>query len=131
MELGFSSWKTRNSVTFCAVAFLMQREELLLVPGGLHNGQPVFGQPLLVEIPQVEEQLQVHVHDAGDVLRRVQCNGTSSRGELATRLNMSFVLRTSTQVSLLPPPCDEFTTSEPLRRATRVSPPGTISIFSP
>ena len=29
-------------------------------------------------------------------------------------------------MSLLPPPCDEFTTSEPLRSATRVSPPGTI-----
>ena len=29
-----------------------------------------------------------------------------------------------TQVSLLPPPCDELTTSEPLRSATRVSPPG-------
>ena len=27
-------------------------------------------------------------------------------------------------MSLLPPPCDEFTTSEPLRSATRVSPPG-------
>ena len=31
----------------------------------------------------------------------------------------------STQVSLLPPPCDEFTTSDPLRSATRVRPPGT------
>ena len=30
----------------------------------------------------------------------------------------------STQVSLLPPPCDELTTSEPLRMATRVRPPG-------
>ena len=30
-----------------------------------------------------------------------------------------------TQVSLLPPPCDEFTTSDPSRSATRVSPPGT------
>ena len=30
----------------------------------------------------------------------------------------------STQVSLPPPPCDEFTTSEPRRSATRVSPPG-------
>ncbi len=29
-------------------------------------------------------------------------------------------------MSLLPPPCDEFTTSDPLRSATRVSPPGTI-----
>ena len=34
------------------------------------------------------------------------------------------VLLLSTQVSLLPPPCDEFTTSEPLTSATRVSPPG-------
>ena len=32
----------------------------------------------------------------------------------------------STQVSLLPPPCDEFTTSDPLRSATRVNPPGTM-----
>ena len=30
----------------------------------------------------------------------------------------------STHVSLLPPPCDEFTTSEPFLSATRVSPPG-------
>ena len=30
-----------------------------------------------------------------------------------------------THVSLLPPPCDELTTSDPRRRATRVSPPGT------
>ena len=29
-------------------------------------------------------------------------------------------------MSLLPPPCDELTTSEPLRSATRVRPPGTI-----
>src|SRR5215831_10254427 len=29
----------------------------------------------------------------------------------------------STQVSLLPPPCDEFTISEPSRNATRVRPP--------
>src|SRR3974377_1971269 len=37
----------------------------------------------------------------------------------------------STQVSLLPPPCDEFTTSDPLRSATRVRPPGTIVTFYP
>src|SRR5947209_19124017 len=34
-------------------------------------------------------------------------------------------------VSLLPPPCEEFTTREPCRSATRVSPPGTIVTFSP
>ena len=37
----------------------------------------------------------------------------------------------STQVSLLPPPCDELTTSEPARSATRVRPPGTIVTRSP
>ena len=30
----------------------------------------------------------------------------------------------STQVSLLPPPWEEFTTRDPFLRATRVSPPG-------
>ncbi len=37
----------------------------------------------------------------------------------------------STHVSLLPPPCEEFTTSEPFFIATRVRPPGMIVIFSP
>ena len=34
-------------------------------------------------------------------------------------------------VSLLPPPCDEFTTSEPRCSATRVRPPGTTVTRSP
>src|SRR5687768_10536468 len=33
--------------------------------------------------------------------------------------------RSSTHVSFVPPPCDEFTTSEPSLSATRVRPPGT------
>ena len=37
----------------------------------------------------------------------------------------------STHVSLLPPPWDELTTSEPFSRATRVRPPGTICTLSP
>ena len=32
----------------------------------------------------------------------------------------------TTHVSFVPPPCEEFTTSEPSRSATRVRPPGTI-----
>ena len=36
-----------------------------------------------------------------------------------------------TQVSLLPPPCDEFTIIEPSRSATRVSPPGSTKRSSP
>ena len=34
----------------------------------------------------------------------------------------------TTQVSLLPPPCEEFTTNDPSLKATLVNPPGTISI---
>ncbi|MNY08192.1 hypothetical protein D3C86_1410320 [compost metagenome] len=37
----------------------------------------------------------------------------------------------STQVSLVPPPCDELTTSEPSFKATRVSPPATIFTVLP
>ncbi len=37
----------------------------------------------------------------------------------------------STQVSLLPPPCEEFTTSESRRSATRVKPPGSTKTSSP
>ena len=35
------------------------------------------------------------------------------------------------QVSLDPPPCDELTISDPLRIATRVSPPGSTQVLSP
>src|SRR6185369_13206455 len=35
------------------------------------------------------------------------------------------------QVSLLPPPCDELTTKDPLRNATRVRPPRVTYVFSP
>src|SRR5688500_19202624 len=37
----------------------------------------------------------------------------------------------STHVSLLPPPCEEFTTSEPRFSATRVNPPGRTLVVSP
>src|SRR5262249_58824867 len=37
----------------------------------------------------------------------------------------------TTQVSLLPPPCDEFTIREPSRSATRVRPPGSTRAFDP
>jgi len=37
----------------------------------------------------------------------------------------------NTQVSFVPPPCDELTMSDPSRSATRVSPPGTTVISLP
>ena len=38
---------------------------------------------------------------------------------------LSLFLQSTTHVSFVPPPCDEFTTSEPSFSATRVRPPGT------
>ena len=61
--------------------------------------------------------------------RPAPCTGRSSRGCL--RSGLACHLSASTQVSLTPPPCEEFTTSEPSLSATRVSPPGTSSIRSP
>ena len=37
----------------------------------------------------------------------------------------------NTQVSLLPPPCEELTTSEPFLSATRVRPPGRTKMSLP
>ena len=54
--------------------------------------------------------------------RRARGSATSSRGD---RRCGSASQLSSTQVSLVPPPCEEFTTSEPSRSATRVRPPGT------
>ena len=34
-------------------------------------------------------------------------------------------------MSLVPPPCDELTISEPLGSATRVSPPGSTQVAAP
>ena len=40
-------------------------------------------------------------------------------------------IHSTTQVSLVPPPCDELTTSEPSLSATRVRPPGTSFTSAP
>ncbi|NDH29828.1 MAG: alpha-E domain-containing protein [Betaproteobacteria bacterium] len=51
----------------------------------------------------------------------------------ACRENARYQLRSlsRTQVSLVPPPWEELTTSEPSRSATRVNPPGTMRISRP
>ena len=48
----------------------------------------------------------------------------SRRRDTAAAITSGDPTSASTQVSLPPPPCDELTTSEPRRSATRVSPPG-------
>src|SRR5438270_3017203 len=63
----------------------------------------------------------------------VQSNGSSSKGyrQRETAWLKQYPQFCKTQVSLEPPPCDELTTSDPLRSATRVRPPGTIVTDSP
>ena len=47
------------------------------------------------------------------------------------RDSMRFVYSSNIQVSLVPPPWLELTTSEPSFSATRVSPPGTMRTVEP
>ncbi len=73
----------------------------------------------------IEHQIQMRADQARGVLRPLQVAAHPVQTVGDAREHQS------TQVSLLPPPCDELTTSEPRRSATRVNPPGTIVIFSP
>ena len=82
----------------------------------------------------IEAQLQIDVDQARGVFGALQVAAhpveTVGDARQHGRLPLSRHAR-NTQVSLLPPPCDEFTTSEPRRNATRVRPPGTSVTFSP
>ena len=53
----------------------MKLEEGFLVSGGLNDGQPVLGQALLVEISEVEEELEVGVHQARRVFGALNVAG--------------------------------------------------------
>ena len=74
-EFGLSSLEHQKFRDGLRGGFFVQREKLLLVAGGLHDGQPVLGQALLVEVAQVQQQLQVHVHDARDVFGALDVTG--------------------------------------------------------
>src|SRR3546814_3620755 len=72
-----------------------------------------------------------HVEDARHVLgaldvahHPVEIVGGAAQHQ-SSPARMSEISSSSTQVSLVPPPWLELTTSEPSRSATRVSPPGT------
>src|SRR3974390_351814 len=72
-------------------------------------------------------------HALGPSGRRLASRGPSSANfsRISSSTSSPIAPSRSTHVSLLPPPCDELTTSDPLRNATRVSPPGTSVTFSP
>ena len=77
----------------------------------------------------VQHQVQLDIQHARGVLGALQIAAHPVQTVGDAREHDVYSL--STQVSLLPPPCDEFTTSDPLRSATRVSPPGTMVTLSP
>src|SRR5205085_10138060 len=60
-------------------------------------------------------------------IRPVRHSGRASRG--FRRYATASLYSSKIQVSLVPPPWLEFTTSEPSFSATRVSPPGTIVVL--
>src|SRR5690606_16234298 len=55
----------------------------------------------------------------------------AARHDTAQRVIQAGVVQPTTQVSLVPPPCEELTISEPAVMATRVRPHGTMRISLP
>ena len=75
-----------------------------------------------------------HVKQPGEVLYpfHVACEPDQARGMARYQVvDANLVAHASTHVSLDPPPWEEFTTSEPARSATRVSPPGSTQVSRP
>ena len=72
--------------------------------------------------------LQPHVEHAGRIFGALGVAGHPEQVICGAAQHGSF---SSIQVSFVPPPCDELTTSEPSCSATRVSPPGTIETVLP
>ena len=95
--------------------------EQLPVATGIHQGQPGLG----AAGRAVERHGLAHYNKARDVLGplHVAVDPVERIGYAAQHGKASSFSLTI-QVSLQPPPWEEFTTSEPRRRATRVRPPG-------
>ena len=104
--------------------------EPLLILQGCKNGLPVLLHRLTGLVLEIQQQLDVDIENP-----RVGLRPFNVAAQPETRVRNSAQHDTSswsrTHVSLLPPPCEEFTTSDPFRMATLVSPPGMITVFSP
>ena len=74
---------------------------------------------------RVEQAVEVDVQEAARVLRPLDV----AARPVERLCDAAQHQERRTQVSLLPPPCEELTTSEPSRSAARVSPPGTTLVI--
>jgi len=97
-----------------------------LVARGVDHRLPLF----LDAHRQIQHQAQVDVHKPRHILRALDVAAHPING-IRDATEHQWIPSASlpppldnTQVSLLPPPWDEFTTSEPFLSATRVRPPG-------
>ncbi len=108
-----------------------------MIAGRDHQRLPLIGKA----VGQAEREVQVHLDEARDVLRPldVAIHPKNRVGNAAQHVVASAGAATAgapfckwasstrvprTQVSLLPPPCELFTTIEPFSKATLVRPPG-------
>ena len=91
--------------------------EQLPIATGVDQGQPGLG----AAGGAIEGHGLTHLDDAGDVLSplHVAVDPVERIGDAAQHGCSATI-----QVSLQPPPWEEFTTRDPRRRATRVRPPG-------
>ena len=108
---------------------MLALEELLLGKSR-EDGPPEVVGAICTLILRIEHELDIHIKDARAGLRPLDVAAQPEAG-IGNTAQHAASDSSRTQVSLLPPPCEELTTSEPLRMATRVSPPGTIVVFSP
>ncbi len=134
MGLAASNARNLNDAFLCGLAVALLK--VSCIPAGIDQWLP------LVRRLKRKIQLQVkvdadetrHIFGALDVARHPVnrlCHAAQQGLGFSDHAGPSWVEAASTQVSLLPPPCDEFTTSEPLRNATRVRPPGMTLISLP
>src|SRR5690348_15451244 len=113
----------------------MSLQKSLLVRVDPHERQPSFVVAAASEcFGDVEEAGQIfdalHVTREPDETCGVAVRQRRGTGR-ATARRAAHVRHSSTHVSFEPPPCEEFTTSDPLRNATRVRPPGKTQVFLP
>ena len=110
--------------------FLDLVESFLVLQRG-EDGNPLLIRVGIIQRLEIEHELHIHIKDAGAGLGAldVAAQPKAGIGDAAQHYRSSPSSRT--QVSFVPPPCEEFTTREPFRMATRVSPPGMMVVFSP
>ena len=75
----------------------------------------------------IHDEVVVSLHQSRRVLRPLQISGHPVK-PLSNAREHAHAWPSTIQVSLLPPPWEEFTTSEPFLSATRVKPPGVTQV---